>query len=193
MLKQINNRTGTQDIKLNVKGIFIGEINLSKNIRENNNVELDDLKSSIRQVGLLQPITVYKLNNQYICLMGHSRLMVYKSLDTENHHLYHLICCIITDNENITTKQLIENVQRENLKPIELYSALKELKEEGLTLKQIATIIGKQESTIKKWFTAINDLENNTEIREIANSYSGVTLDDIQETKTVKHKEKRIK
>jgi ParB family chromosome partitioning protein len=192
LLNQIEEKTGTTDFKLNIKNIPLGEIQLKQNVRDNNDIEIDDLKTSIKQVGLLQPITVYKANDNYICLMGHRRLTAYKELYKENRDLFHSIKCIITGNENITAKQLIENIQRKNLKDIELYNALKALKNEGLTTIEISKIIGKKEQYIKDKMSIVNHISENIELEKILSS-AGATMEHIKETKHIKNSNKRLK
>lgn len=190
LLSQVNARTGTVDagaVSLNVKDIPIGEITVKENVRADDSIETEGLKESIRKVGLLQPITVYKSDSEYVCLMGHRRLKAYRELYGENKDRYHSIRCIIADDKNITVKQLIENVQREDLKPLELYNALKGMKAEGMSNKQIGDVIGKAKGYIDKIFTAINDIDTNPEIHETMRTYAGVSMDDIQETKGIEH------
>jgi len=194
LLKQVNERTGTQDsgsVSLTVKDLLIGDIDIKSNVRQEY-TGIDDLKASIKQHGLLNPITVYKSGDTYAVKTGHRRYIAVKALYKENPDKFNKIRCIISDGDNIQAIQLIENIQRENLKSIELYKALKDLKGQGLTLKQIADIIGKQESTIKKLFTSINDIDKDTDIKKTFTGYAGVTMDDIQETKGIKDKGKRL-
>lgn len=194
LLSQVKTRTGTQDIgavSLTVKDIPIGEISIKGNVRQEYK-GIDELKDSIKTHGLLQPITVYRDGEGYAVKTGHRRYIACKDLYAEHPERFHSIRCIISDAENITAIQIIENVQREGLTAIDLYNGLKELKGQGLTLKQIADVIGKQESTVKKWYTAINDIDRDADIKKTIEGYAGVTMDDIQETKAIKDKGKRL-
>lgn len=196
LLSQVNERTGTVDagaVSLNVKDIPIGEITVKENVRADDSIEIEGLKESIRKVGLLQPITVYKADGGYICLMGHRRLRAYGDLYGENKDRYHSIRCIITDDKNITVKQLIENVQREDLKPLELKAAIEKMRAEGMTNKQIGDVIGKAKGYIDNLFSAAKDIESNPEIHEIMKTHVNVSLGDIAETKGInKAKRKEI-
>lgn len=194
LLSQVKDRTGTQDsgaVSLTVKDIPLGEISIKGNVRQEY-TGIEDLKDSIKEHGLLQPITVYRDGEGYAVKTGHRRYKAIKELYKEHPDRFHSIRCIVSDAENITAIQIIENVQRESLKPIDLYNGLKELKGQGMTLKQIADVIGKQESTVKKWYTAINDIDRDAEIKKTMEGYAGVTMDDIQETKAIKDKGKRL-
>jgi ParB family chromosome partitioning protein len=68
MLKNVQSGTGTRDsrtVMLTVKDIPVGDISIKENIR-GAYTGIDELKASIRQHGLLQPITVYSENDGYI-------------------------------------------------------------------------------------------------------------------------------
>jgi ParB family chromosome partitioning protein len=193
LLKQVQERTGTQDAgAVNIKDIPIGEISVKSNIRESDTVDIEDLKASIRQVGLLQPITVYRDGDGYICIIGHRRLRAYRELYREDKDRFHSIRAIVTDDKNITVRQLIENVQRTDLKPIELYKALKELKGQGLNYKQIAGVIGKSEGYVKNLFSAIKEIESDPENMELLKS-DIMSLSDFKTVKPVKDKAEKKK
>ena len=194
LLSQVKARTGTQDsgaVFLTVKDIPIGEISIKGNVRQEY-TGIEDLKDSIKEHGLLQPITVYRDGEGYAVKTGHRRYIACKDLYAEHPERFHSIRCIISDAENITAIQIIENVQREGLTAIDLYNGLKELKGQGLTNKQIGQAIGKGTAYINKIFTAINDIEKHPELHETMRTYAGVSMDDIQETKAIKDKGKRL-
>ena len=194
LLKQVNERTGTKNAgAVNIKDIPIGEIQTRANVRESDNVDIEDLKASIKQAGLLQPITVHKDGNGYICIMGHRRLRAYRELYKDDKDRFHSIRAIITDDKDITVRQIIENVQRADLKPIELYHALKELKGQGLNYKQIAGVIGKTEGYIKNLFSGIKEIEADPENMELLKKSHGMTLSDFQTVKPVKDKAEKKK
>ncbi|MBP7582412.1 MAG: ParB/RepB/Spo0J family partition protein [Spirochaetes bacterium] len=189
LLKQVTERTGTRDTgTVTIKTIPIGQISARQNLREHDTCDIDDLKESIKTVGLIQPITVCKDGEDYLCIIGHRRLRAYRELYKENKDQYHSIQAIITDDKNIIIRQLIENVQRVDLKPIELYHALKKLRQEGLTIKQIAGILGKAEGYIKNLFSGIKEIESDPDNMEILKKSRGVTLQDFSEIRAIKDK-----
>lgn len=189
LLKQVTERTGTHDTgTVTFKAIPTGQISVRQNLREQDTIDIDDLKESIKTVGLIQPITVCKDGEDYLCIIGHRRLRAYRELYNENKDQYHSIQAIITDDKNIIIRQLIENVQRVDLKPIELYHALKKLRQEGLTIKQIAGVIGKAEGYIKNLFSGIKELESDPENMKIFKKSRGVTLQDFTEIRALKDK-----
>jgi transcriptional regulator with XRE-family HTH domain len=72
-----------------------------------------------------------------------------------------------------------------------LFNALKKLKEQGMTLKQIAEVIGKTEGYVKNLFVGINEISQDKDLQNLI-GHAGVTILDIAETKAVKDKGQRI-
>lgn len=108
--------------------------------------ELQDLRSSIVEYGVLQPIIVRKeRDGKYFLIAGERRLRAAKLAGLEK------IPAIIKDfNERDTALiAVVENVQRENLSYIEEAYAYRKLIEEfGLTQGELSAKIGKRQSTI---------------------------------------------
>lgn len=103
------------------------------------------LAHSISQVGLLQPVIVKENGDDtFTPLVGHRRYLAAKFAEVK------LIRAIIFDDqESKIMLQLIENIQRENLNPIEEALAYKKvLEEEGLTQDDLAAKLGKPQSSI---------------------------------------------
>jgi ParB family chromosome partitioning protein len=193
MLKNVKFRTGTRDsraVALTVKDIPIGDISIKGNIRAEY-TDLDELRVSIRQHGLLQPITVYPDGDGYTVKTGHRRYLAYRALYREEPERFHSIRCILSDTNNTSIIQLVENVQRVDLSQLDLFKALKELKAQGMTLKQIAEVMGKTEGYIKKIFVGINDIQHNEDLFE-AIGYAGVTIEDVVETKGIPNEKERL-
>jgi ParB family chromosome partitioning protein len=107
---------------------------------------LEELKESIKSYGIIQPISVRKLNSDnYEIIAGERR---YKAAKMAG--LMEIPSIIIEieekDSANIA---LIENIQREDLNFIEEANAYKKImKEFGLTQEDLAKKIGKKQSTI---------------------------------------------
>ena len=108
---------------------------------------LDELKKSILSNGLIQPITVRRIeNNKYQLISGERRLKACKDIGYRDIPAY--IIKVETD-EAMLAMALIENIQREKLNPIEVGLAYKRLLDEcNLTQEQIADKVGKDRSTI---------------------------------------------
>jgi ParB family chromosome partitioning protein len=186
--KQVNQRTGTKDsrgVSLTVKDIPIGDIRIKENIRKEY-AGIDELASNIRKYELIQPITVYPEGDYYIIKTGHRRFQAYSLLFKQEPERYHSIRCIISDADNIAVIQLVENVQREGLSQLDFSKALNALREQGMTLKQIAEIIGKSEKYAKNLFTAINEINEDEQLQVFLDGPGAGTILDILETKGIK-------
>jgi ParB family chromosome partitioning protein len=193
MLKNVKERAGTKDsrsITLTVRDIPIGDISVKSNVRKEYE-GLEELAVSIRQFGLLQPITVYAENEKYIVKTGHRRYMAYTSLYKKEPERFHSIRCIVSDADNTTVIQLIENVQRVDLPQIDLFNALSALRNQGMTLKQIAEVMGKTEGYIKNLFFGVNEINEDDDLKSLIGN-AGVTIRDIAETSTIPNKQARL-
>ncbi len=106
---------------------------------------LSELSESIKKYGLLQPIIVVKKNDGYMLIAGERRYRAAKMAGFSE------IKAIVADfeNENLRELALIENIQREDLNPIELAKSYKELIEEHkITQEELADIIHKSRTQI---------------------------------------------
>jgi ParB family chromosome partitioning protein len=194
MLKSVQTRIGTRDsgaAALMVKDIPIGDIQVKENVR-GDYTGIEDLAASIRQHGLLQPITVYAEQDGYIVKTGHRRYLACQELYRKEPDRFHSIRCMVSDANNTTVIQLVENVQRVDLSQIDLFNALTALKAGGMTLKQIADVMGKTEKYIKNLFVGINEITRDRELQGVIDSPAGGTIQDIAETKGVPDKQERL-
>lgn len=110
-----------------------------------NEVALKELSESIKRHGLLQPIIVVAKDDDYMLLAGERRLRASKLAGFKK------IKAIVADIEskNLRELALIENIQREDLNPIELAIAYKELIEEyQITQDGLSEIIHKSRTQI---------------------------------------------
>ena len=107
---------------------------------------LEELAASIREVGVLQPISVRpRPEGGYLLIAGERRWRAAKMAGSSE------IPAVIRDieDESLLTEALVENLQREDLSPLEeaaAYTAL--LEEYGMTHEQVATRVGKSRSTV---------------------------------------------
>lgn len=111
--------------------------------------ELTDLAASIREKGVLQPILVRVapgMAQQYEIIAGERRWRAGKLAN-----LLEIPALVKTvSNDNAMEIALIENVQRENLNPLEEGAAYKNLMEKcGYNLADVSRLIGKSESYIR--------------------------------------------
>lgn len=113
-----------------------------KNFNESSITELAD---SIKEYGILQPILVYEENNEFFLIAGERRLRASKAAKLPS------IRAIVADikPEKLREMALIENIQREDLNPIDLalsYSAL--IKDYNLTQDELAHRVQKSRPQI---------------------------------------------
>ena len=108
---------------------------------------LDELKKSILQNGLIQPITVRRaINDRYELISGERRLRACKDIGYKDIPAYIIK---VDSAEAMLALSLIENIQREKLNAIEVAKAYKRLMDEcNLSQEQIADRVGKDRSTI---------------------------------------------
>lgn len=107
---------------------------------------LQELAESIKENGLIQPIVVRKKEKGFELISGERRLRAVKQLG------YHEIPAIVKD--KVTDKEsmlmaLIENIQREDITPIEQAECYKKIMEENnLTQSELASMIGKSRPVV---------------------------------------------
>ncbi|MCR3955958.1 MAG: ParB/RepB/Spo0J family partition protein [Gudongella sp.] len=114
---------------------------------------LKDLAQSITENGVIQPIIVRKLENGYEIIAGERRWRAAREAGLDE------IPCIIREIDDITADRisLIENVQRENLNPIEEAQAYKRImKEYSLKQDELAKAVGKSRSYISNNMRLLN-------------------------------------
>lgn len=110
-----------------------------------NETAIKELSESIKKHGLLQPIIVVEKDEDYMLLAGERRFRATIEAGAET------IRAIVADieSENLRELALIENIQREDLNPIELAVAYKELIEEyNITQEGLSEIIKKSRTQI---------------------------------------------
>ncbi len=107
---------------------------------------LNELADSIKIHGVIQPITVRKAeNNKYQLIAGERRLRASKLAGKKEVPAY---VRTASDQESIEIA-LIENIQREDLNPLEIAINYKRLQDEcDLTQEQLAERLGKNRSTV---------------------------------------------
>jgi len=107
---------------------------------------LEELAESIRAQGVMQPIVVRPLgDNRYEIIAGERRWRAAQMAELD------AIPAVIREvpDEAAIAMSLIENMQRENLNPMEEALALSRLKEEfGLTHQQVADAVGKSRAMV---------------------------------------------
>ena len=111
-----------------------------------------DLMNSIAQVGLLTPLIVQELGDVdggFVVVAGHRRLEALTRLHSDD-WLVPVLVRNDFDDRAITQVMLIENLQREDLSPLDEAKAFKSLLESGLNQTEIADKIGRSQSFVSQ-------------------------------------------
>ena len=114
-----------------------------------NEKSLKELTTSIKNIGVIQPITVRKIKkNSYQLISGERRLKACKNLELNNIPAY-----IRTANDQESLEMaLIENIHRQDLDAIEIAVSYKRLIDEiNLTQEELSNKIGKDRTTITNY------------------------------------------
>jgi len=107
---------------------------------------LEELKQSIAEKGLVQPVTVRVFDNAYQLIAGERRLRAVRDLGLEYIPAFVLQ---VEEDEDMLELSIIENIHRENLNPVEIAKGFQRLIEEiHLTQEQVAKKVGKDRSTV---------------------------------------------
>ncbi len=115
---------------------------------------LQELAESIKQLGVIQPITVRKVgDDRYQLISGERRLRAAKMAGLKTIPAF----VRSTDDSKMLLEALVENIQREDLNPIEIAISFKRLIEElNLTQEQLSKTTGKGRSTIANYLRLLN-------------------------------------
>ena len=110
---------------------------------------LHQLGSSIKQLGVIQPITVRKTDfNKFQLVSGERRYRASKLIGLKTIPAY----IRIANDQEALEMALVENIQRQDLDPIEIALSYRRLIEEiGLTQEQLSGRVGKKRSTIANY------------------------------------------
>lgn len=133
-------------IEIDIDSIEINPFQPRTNFNEDT---LRELGSSIKELGVIQPITVRKLEfNKYQLISGERRMRASKLIGLKTIPAY---IRLANDNESLVMA-LVENIQRHDLDPIEVALSYQRLIDEiQLTQEQMSERVGKKRSTITNY------------------------------------------
>ncbi len=123
--------------------------------------KIDDLARSIRANGIIQPIVVRKVEGGYEIIAGERRWRASQRAGLLK------VPVVVRDipEDRLLASALIENIQREDLNPLEEAQAYRRLADEfGLTQDQIADAVGKDRSSVANYVRLLrlpNELREN--------------------------------
>ena len=131
---------------INEVDIELIEANPNQPRREFNEEALQELADSIAEIGIIQPITLRKLNNgKYQIIAGERRWRASMRAKLKAIPAY----IKTVDDENLMEMALVENIQRQDLNAIEIALAYQQLIEQyGLTQEKLAEKVGNKRATV---------------------------------------------
>lgn len=115
--------------------------------------EMQGLAESIKTYGILQPVIVKPLSHGYMLIAGERRWRAARHLGLKE------MPAIVRHSDGANTLEiaLIENIQREDLNPIEKAKGFKELTSKfGLTQEQVAKAMGKDRSSVTNYLRLLD-------------------------------------
>ena len=145
-----NNRFKNSDSSTSFNEISVDSIDLNPfQPRTNfNKKDIDNLASSIKVLGLIQPITVKVDNDRYELISGERRLRAFKLLKINNIPAY----VRKADDQASLEMALVENIQRKDLDPIEIAISYSRLIDElNISQEDMSKRVGKDRSTISNY------------------------------------------
>ena len=116
--------------------------------------ELDELTESIKQLGIIQPITLRKLDNdRYQIISGERRVRASKSAGKTTIPAY----VRTANDQEMLLMGLVENIQRSDLDPIDIAISYQRLIDEcNLTQENLGDRVGKKRSTVTNFLRLLN-------------------------------------
>ena len=111
---------------------------------------LAELADSIRQLGVIQPVTVMKksADGKYVIISGERRWRAAQQAGLESLPAY----IREVDDQNLHAMALVENIQRQDLNAIEIALGMQRLIDEcGLTQESLSEKVGKKRSTVSNY------------------------------------------
>ena len=140
-----------QEVVGKIIELDINEIEINPSQPRSNFSEtlIKELADSIKSLGLIQPITVRKLNsNKFQLISGERRFRAAKLINLKKIPAY----VRVANDEEILEMALVENIQRKDLDPIEIALSYERLiKEANITQDALSERVGKKRSTIANY------------------------------------------
>ena len=142
---------------INEVDIELIEANPNQPRREFNEEALQELADSIAEIGIIQPITLRKLNNgKYQIIAGERRWRASMRAKLKAIPAY----IKTVDDENLMEMALVENIQRQDLNAIEIALAYQQLIEQyGLTQEKLAEKVGKKRATVANFLRLLTSAD----------------------------------
>ena len=143
-----NNYDSPSSVNFNEINIDLIKLNPYQPRTNFNQKDIDDLASSIKELGLIQPITVKTDSDNYELISGERRLRAFKQLNIKAIPAY-----VRKANDQTSLEMaLVENIQRKDLDPIEIAISYSRLIDElNISQEEMSRRVGKDRSTIANY------------------------------------------
>ena len=142
-----NTKNNVNSLQLSLDKIYVNPNQPRTNFDSN---QIDNLVVSIKELGIIQPITVRKINDdKYEIISGERRYRASKIANLES-----IPCYIkaVEDESDLLKMSLVENVQRVDLDPIEIALTYERfINEYNLNIDAISRLVGKDRSTVSNY------------------------------------------
>ena len=142
-----NTKNNMNSLQLSLDKIYVNPNQPRTNFDSN---QIDNLVVSIKELGIIQPITVRKINDdKYEIISGERRYRASKIANLES-----IPCYIkaVEDETDLLKMSLVENVQRVDLDPIEIALTYERfINEYNLNIDAISRLVGKDRSTVSNY------------------------------------------
>ncbi|WP_068474765.1 ParB/RepB/Spo0J family partition protein [Saccharicrinis aurantiacus] len=146
---------GTDDVVKNKPLSGMNEIDVSKIVANPwqprshfDEEKLQELAASIKEIGIVQPLTVRKSGNTYQLIAGERRFRASKMVGLDKVPTY----VRTADDDTMLEMALVENIQREDLDPIEVAISYQRLIDEcNLTQESMSERVGKKRATVTNY------------------------------------------
>lgn len=151
---------------------------------------LAELASSIKQLGIIQPITVRQINgDKYQLITGERRFRASQLAGLETIPAY----VRIADDQAMLELALVENIQREDLDAIEIAISYQRLIDEcSLTQEDMSDRVGKKRSTIANYLRLLKlpaEIQAGIRLKKITMGHAKalINVDDIEKQLSIYH------
>jgi len=165
-----NNYTKEKVVPINEKLLKKENLSINKKILKRINVntispnpfqprkifeEINELANSIKEKGLIQPISVISISkNEYMLIAGERRLRAFKLLQEENVFFNEIEAVVFDSDMTDTEKEIIaalENIQRKDMTIIDTANLYASINKKGLTYNEMVNILGESKTSIARY------------------------------------------
>lgn len=166
--------------EIEIQKISVNQLTLSKsNVRKNKSADtdetsLEDLANSIRENGLLNPISVNLIDGKYEVIAGQRRFLAVRDFIQE----MNMIECKVykLSEEDAKNISLIENVQRNDMTSFDKFTAYNDMFKIYHDINKICQLTGVSKPTIRKYINISNISEDVIELINTKESNVSIEL-----------------